>query len=56
MNEDRNCVTCDGEGTVLFDCKEPTECLSGGKGALAGHAIECPCCEGSGNQPTKESV
>jgi len=47
----RACVTCDGEGTLLLDCKEPQNCLDGGEGAVAGHSIACPCCEGSGNQP-----
>lgn len=47
------CKTCEGEGTVLLDCKEPVkgDCLDGGNGALAGHSLECPCCEGSGFIP-----
>ncbi len=51
----RACITCEGEGTLLLDCKEPKQCLDGGKGALAAHSVECPCCEGSGYQPEEET-
>ncbi len=47
----RECRTCEGTGTILFDCKEEKHCMSGGHGAPAGHDVECPCCEGSGGQP-----
>jgi hypothetical protein len=43
MSDKWKCKTCNGEGIVRLDCKDPSNCLGGV------HELECPCCEGEGS-------